>query len=466
MYNKELEFERDLLSVLFTKGWDSKVIKYPTEEDLIRNWADILFANNRSRDCLNDYPLTDGEMQQILNQVNGLKTPANLNGFINGKSVTIIRDNVDDVEHFKRSVSLKIYDRQEIAAGQSVYQIAEQPIFHTQNPLASDRRGDFMLLINGMPLFHVELKKSGIPISQATNQIEKYSKEGIFSRGIFSLVQVFVAMTPEETVYFANPGPDGKFNPLFYFHWADFNNEPVNDWKKIASDFLSIPMAHQIIGFYTVADKNDGMLKVLRSYQYFATNAISDRVAKMRWNMPDIYGGYIWHTTGSGKTLTSFKAAQLISTSKDADKVVFLLDRIELGTQTHLEYKSFAEDDVAVQDTQNTYALLTKLKSDKTADTLIVTSIQKMSRIQLDQGVNAKDIERIRGKRVVFVIDECHRDTFGDMLRVIKETFPGAIFFGFTGTPIFDENQKKKSYDNGKYKYRIVVHQIPGKYSV
>ena len=155
MYNKELEFEHDLLKVLFTKGWDSKVIKYPTEEDLIRNWADILFANNRSRDCLNDYPLTDGEMQQILNQVNGLKTPANLNGFINGKSVTIIRDNVNDEEHFKKSVSLKIYDRQEIAAGQSVYQIAEQPIFRTQNPLASDRRGDFMLLINGMPLFHV-----------------------------------------------------------------------------------------------------------------------------------------------------------------------------------------------------------------------------------------------------------------------------------------------------------------------
>ncbi len=451
MYNKELEFERDLLNVLFTKGWDSKVIKYPTEDDLIRNWAAILFANNRSRDCLNDYPLTDGEMQQILNQVNGLKTPANLNGFINGKSVTIIRDNVDDEEHFKKSVSLKIYDRQEIAAGQSVYQIAEQPIFRTQNPLASDRRGDFMLLINGMPLFHVELKKSGIPISQATNQIEKYSKEGIFSQGIFSLVQVFVAMTPEETVYFANPGSDGKFNPLFYFHWADFNNEPVNDWKKIASDFLSIPMAHQIIGFYTVADKNDGALKVLRSYQYFATNAISDRVAKMQWDMPDIYGGYIWHTTGSGKTLTSFKAAQLISTSNDADKVVFLLDRIELGTQTHLEYKSFAEDDVAVQDTENTFALLTKLKSDKAADTLIVTSIQKMSRIQLDQGVNAKDIERIRGKRVVFVIDECHRDTFGDMLRVIKETFPGAIFFGFTGTPIFDENQKKKNSTNSVF---------------
>lgn len=451
MYNKELEFERDLLNVLFTKGWDSKVIKYPTEEDLIRNWADILFANNRSRDCLNDYPLTDGEMQQILNQVNGLKTPANLNGFINGKSVTIIRDNVDDEEHFKKSVSLKIYDRQEIAAGQSVYQIAEQPKFRTPNPLASDRRGDFMLLINGMPLFHIELKKSGIPISQATNQIEKYSKEGVFSQGIFSLVQIFVAMTPEETLYFANPGAEGKFNPLFYFHWADFNNEPVNDWQKIASDFLSIPMAHQIIGFYSVADKNDGLLKVLRSYQYFATNAISDRVAKMQWDMPDIYGGYIWHTTGSGKTLTSFKAAQLISTSNDADKVVFLLDRIELGTQTHLEYTSFAEDDVSVQDTENTRALLTKLKSDKAADTLIVTSIQKMSRIQLDQGVNAKDIERIRGKRVVFVIDECHRDTFGDMLRVIKETFPGAIFFGFTGTPIFDENQKKKNSTNSVF---------------
>lgn len=149
-----------------------------------------------------------------------------------------------------------------------------------------------MLLINGMPVIHIELKKSGIPVSQAYNQIEKYSHEGIFS-GLFSLVQIFVAMEPNESVYFANPGPDGKFNPDYYFHWADFNNEPINEWDKVASTLLSIPMAHQLIGFYTVADDSDGVLKVMRSYQYFAASAISDKVAKAKWEGNNQLGGYV-----------------------------------------------------------------------------------------------------------------------------------------------------------------------------
>ena len=140
-------------------------------------------------------------------------------------------------------------------------------------------------------------------------------------------------MNPEETRYFANPGPDGKFNTDYYFHWADFNNEPINDWKAIASSLLSIPMAHQLIGFYTVADNADGVLKVMRSYQYYAASAISDVVSKTKWDSGKQRGGYIWHTTGSGKTMTSFKSAQLIANSNDADKVIFLTDRIELGTQ-------------------------------------------------------------------------------------------------------------------------------------
>ena len=130
-----------------------------------------------------------------------------------------------------------------------------------------------------MPVIHIELKKSGIPVSQAANQIEKYSREGAF-RGIFSLIQIFVAMNPEEAIYFANPGEDNKFNPNFFFHWADFNNEPINSWKEFTSKLLSIPMAHQLIGFYTVADNTDGLLKVMRSYQYYAANAISDKVSK------------------------------------------------------------------------------------------------------------------------------------------------------------------------------------------
>lgn len=445
IFKKEAEFEDALIKVLFNKGWSSEVIMYPTEEDLIQNWANILFDNNQSIDRLNGCPLTSGEMQQIMEQIKTLRTPLMLNKFINGKTISITRDNVDDKLHFGKEVSLKIYDRKEIAAGQSRYQIARQPKFKASPRILNDRRGDIMLLINGMPVIHIELKRSGVPVSEACNQIQKYSHEGVFS-GLFSLVQIFVAMTPDETLYYANPGSWDAFNPDYYFHWADFNNEVINDWKGIASNLISIPMAHQLIGFYTVADDTDGVLKVMRSYQYYAASAISDKVSKTKWGEGNQRGGFIWHTTGSGKTMTSFKSAQLIANSKDADKVVFLTDRIELGNQSYIEYNNFADDGESVQKTEDTYVLITKLKSSAPADTLIVTSIQKMSNIKNDEnGLNAHDIEEIGKKRIVFIVDECHRSTFGEMLSTIKSTFPNAIFFGFTGTPIFEENQKKMS---------------------
>lgn len=397
VFNKESDFEEALIKILSENGWEKEVLKNYSEKDLLRNWADILYENNREIDRLNDFPLTDSEIEQILEQIEALKTPLKLNGFINGKSVSIVRDNPDDELHFGKEVSLKIYDRREIAAGQSRYQIVRQPKFPTKSNVLNDRRGDLMLLINGMPVIHIELKKSGIPVSQAYNQIEKYSHEGIFT-GLFSLVQIFVAMEPNETVYFANPGPDGKFNQDYYFHWADFNNEPINEWEKVASKLLSIPMAHQLIGFYTVADDSDGVLKVMRSYQYCATSAISDTVAKAKWEGNNQLGGYVWHTTGSGKTMTSFKSAQLIAGSKDADKVVFLMDRIELGIQSLKEYRGFADENENVQATENTNALISKLKSSDPTDTLIVTSIQKMSNIKDEEGgLNARDIEMIGG---------------------------------------------------------------------
>ena len=460
IFNKESDFEEALIKILSEKGWEKEVLKNYSEQDLLQNWANILFENNRDIDRLNDYPLTDGEMQQILEQIKNLRTPLKLNGFINGKSVSVIRDNPEDKLHFGKEVSLKIYDRREIAAGQSRYQIVQQPKFPTKSKILNDRRGDLMLLINGMPVIHIELMKSGVPVSQAYHQIEKYSGEGIFS-GLFSLVQIFVAMEPNETVYFANPGPDGKFNPDYYFHWADYNNEPINEWDKVASTLLSIPMAHQLIGFYTVADDSDGVLKVMRSYQYFAASAISDKVSKTKWEAGNQLGGYVWHTTGSGKTMTSFKSAQLIASSKDADKVIFLMDRIELGTQSLKEYRGFADENESVQATENTGVLITKLKSTDPADTLIVTSIQKMSNIKDEAGgLKASDIEYINGKRIVFIVDEAHRSTFGDMLITIKTTFPKAIFFGFTGTPIQDENQKKKNttttvFGNELHRYSI-----------
>lgn len=458
-FDDELLFEKEVIKALIQYKWEPEVLKNKSEEDLIRNWAQILFDNNRSIDRLGDYPLTDGEMAQIIEQINALRTPIKLNGFINGKTIRIRRDNPDDIAHVGKEVSLKIYDRLEIAAGQSRYQIVEQPRFKTAHPLANNRRGDLMLLINGMPVIHIELKKTNVPVSQACGQIKKYAREGVYS-GIFSLVQVFVAMTPEETLYFANPGPDGVFNPSFYFHWEDFNNNIIGDWRRIVSDLLSIPMAHELIGFYTVADDTDGILKVMRSYQYFASSRIADATRMHRWDMPNQRGGYIWHTTGSGKTMTSYKSAQLIAASQDADKVVFLMDRIELGTQSLLEYRGFANEDEPVQATENTGVLLTKLKSSNSQDTLIVTSIQKMSRIKEDGVFNDVDIAKINKKRIVFIIDECHRSTFGDMLHDIKRTFPNALMFGFSGTPILDENRRADSttadiFGNELHRYSI-----------
>src|SRR5574344_2433180 len=444
IFESEAKFEEKVIEALKRKGWgELPVLKYPTEEDLIKNWANILYENNKVINRLGDYPLTDSEMQQILEQIIALRTPLRLNEFING-TISITRDNPDDKLHFGKEISLKLYDKTEIAAGQSRYQIVQQPKFTTHSKiLNNDRRGDLMLLINGMPLIHIELKKSNVSVTQACNQIEKYAQENIFT-GLFSLVQIFVAMEPEESLYFANPGPDGKFNKDFYFHWADFNNEPINDWKGIASSLLSIPMAHQLIGFYTVADDADGVLKVMRSYQYYAANAISDKVSKINFDDNNNMGGYIWHTTGSGKTMTSFKSAELIANSRDADKVIFLMDRIELGTQSLREYRAFAEENESVQATEDTGVLITKLKSTDPANTLIVTSIQKMSNIKDEEGgLNSHDIEVMNSKRRVFIVDEAHRSTFGDMLITIKNTFSKAIFFGFTGTPIHEENQRK-----------------------
>lgn len=458
-FDDELEFEKNVIDLLTENGWEKNVLKNKTEKDLIENWANILFENNNIRDRLNDCKLTEGEMWQIIDQINQLRTPLKLNGFINGGSVTIKRDNEEDKLHFGKEISLKIYDRAEIIGGQSRYQIAEQPIFKAKNNIFPNRRGDFMLLINGMPLFHIELKKSGIPVSQACNQIKKYAHEGVYT-GLFSLVQIFVVMNPEETKYFANPGPDNEFNEKYFFHWADFNNNHINDYKQITSTLLHIPTAHQLIGFYTVADNTDGILKVMRSYQYYAANGIADRVAKTHWENKDIYGGYVWHTTGSGKTMTSFKSACLIANSKDADKVVFLMDRIELGMQSLREYRGFADASTEIQETEDTYMLIDKLKSSNPKDTLIVTSIQKMSNIKDDSIYKQADIDLINKKRIVFVVDECHRSTFGEMLANIKDTFPRAIYFGFTGTPIHNENKKKDTttamiFGNEIHRYSI-----------
>ena len=467
IFTSEEAFENSVIDNLRQHGWGHEpVLRYPTEEDLVNNWANILFKNNNEIDRLNGQKLTPSEMQQIIDQLVALGSPLARNAFINGKTLTIKRDNPNDVLHYGKEVSLKIFDQQQIAAGQSVYQIVQQPKFNARNSILPNRRGDLMLLINGMPVIHIELKKSNVAITQAVDQIRKYMHEGVFTK-IFSLVQIFVAMNPAETVYFANPGTSDAFNPSFQFHWGDFNNNPVNDYREVISSLLSIPMAHQLVGFYTIADGGDGVLKVMRSYQFNAAQQITSVVRSHDWKRKNQRGGYIWHTTGSGKTMTSFKSAQLIADSGDADKVFFIMDRIELGVQSLNEYRNFAGGALTEQQRKKTVrgtedtGELRKALTDKNYDgKLIVTSIQKMDILCKDRYLTEYELEYLKTQRIVFIIDECHRSTFGDMLSNIKDAFPYALFFGFTGTPIQLENEKKNSttatlFGNELHRYSI-----------
>lgn len=449
LFEKEKDFEETLIKFLKKEcAWDGGVLKYPTEQDLLDNWARIIYQRNCDPDVLGDYRLTDGEMDQIIAQVESLRTPYKLNGLINGKTVTIRRDNEQDERHFGQDVSLVIFDeptKKEDGNGKrgNIYQIAQQPYFESLNPTVGEKRGDLMLLINGMPLIHVELKRTGVDVSEAWRQIELYSHNGVFAHGIYALIQVFVAMTPEETLYFANPGPDGEFDSNYFFHWGDFDNEPVNEWSEVARDLLIIPMAHELISLFCVADERDEKLKVMRSYQIWAVRKIFHSLEDKQ-KKSDIHGGYIYHTTGSGKTMTSFKAAQFVANAKLADKVVFLADRSELEIQSATEHKAFADETDTINETKSAKGLLRLLSKDDPTKVLIETSIQKMGQIHPGESCyNPSLVAAANEKRIVIIVDECHRSVFGDFLLHIKNTFTNAILFGFTGTPIIDENMKK-----------------------
>ena len=430
----ELNFEADLIAMLQSVGWNDGLLKNVDEKDLIENWRNILNTNNKAK--LNGVELSDNEMMQIMEHVRlKCNTPVKANIFINGKDICIIRDgDSKDTEHAGKEVYLEIFDPVEIAGGKSKYQIAEQIKYNTSANF-NDRRGDVLLLINGIPVIHIELKASGVSVTEASNQIKKYAKEGIWT-GLFSLIQVFFAMTPEDVVYFANPGAYTNYNDAFFFRWGDTLNNPIKDWKTLCKGenaILSIPEAHQLVGYYTIADKNKDILKVSRSYQCHAIRAILKRVANQNWGDNTPLGGYVWCTTGGGKTMTSFKAGQLIIDKGLVDKVVFVVDRVELNTQSLEEYNSFSRDGEEVCETKNTHDLFNKLKSSKSKDGMMVTSMQKLERINDEDYKEKKsDLALIKSKRIVFIIDEAHRSQFGEMHEKVKRTFINALFIGFT----------------------------------
>lgn len=447
-FANEAEFEEALVTRLCTRNrWSGGVLKNPTEQDLIDNWARILFENNQQEYRLNGVPLSDSEKKTLVEHLKGITDPSAMHQLLQGKYIELVRDNPQDTVNHGKPVQLQIFDPRQIAGGDSTYQIAQQPKFARHIQEDRNRRGDIVLLIWGLPLIHVELKNHGHSTEEAIWQIRKYMQQGVYT-GIMNTVQTFVAMTPEELVYFARPASADDFNKNFQFKWSRANNEYYDNWADNASSFLGIPQSHQLIGDFMIADSGDSVLKVLRPYQIHAVQSIISKLGEINrvhpedWTRNTQKGGYIWHTTGSGKTMSSFKSAALLAREDLADKVVFVLDRIELSEQSEKEYNNFADDNVELHRPASTALLLRDLKD--TGKTLIITSLHKLGRLCAeDTFAGEADFQRISNQRIVFVVDEAHRSTFGTMFRDVHNRLPHAVFIGFTGTPIYDENKRK-----------------------
>ena len=304
-------------------------------------------------------------------------------------------------------------------------------------------RYDVTILINGLPLAQIELKRRGVELKQAYNQIQRYHKTSF--HGLFDYVQLFVISNGVNTRYFAN-NPNSGYK--FTFNWTDADNVPFNELEKFATSFFDKCTLGKIIGKYSVLHEGDKCLMVLRPYQFYAVEKILDRVKNSNSN------GYIWHTTGAGKTLTSFKAAQLVAELDDVDKVMFVVDRHDLDTQTQSEYEAFEPG--AVDSTDNTDELVKCLHGNSK---IIITTIQKLNAAVSKQWYSRR-IEEIRHARIVMIFDECHRSHFGDCHKNIVRFFDNTQIFGFTGTPIFVENAvdghtTKEIFGNCLHKYLI-----------
>lgn len=304
-------------------------------------------------------------------------------------------------------------------------------------------RYDVTILINGLPLVQIELKRRGVELKHAYNQIQRYHKTSF--HGLFDYIQLFVISNGVNTRYFAN-NPNSGYK--FTFNWTDADNVPFNELEKFATSFFDKCTLGKIIGKYIVLHEGDKCLMVLRPYQFYAVEKILDRVKNSNNN------GYIWHTTGAGKTLTSFKAAQLVAELDDVDKVMFVVDRHDLDTQTQSEYEAFEPG--AVDSTDNTDELVKRLHGNSK---IIITTIQKLNAAVSKQWYSRR-IEEIRHARIVMIFDECHRSHFGDCHKNIVRFFDNTQIFGFTGTPIFVENAvdghtTKEIFGNCLHKYLI-----------
>ncbi len=400
-----------------------------TEEDLWANFRYILEQNNKDR--LDGEGLSDSEFEQVKNQLQ-------FSSFYKAGE-WLVGENGKVMVHVQRDMEklhLVVMNHEHIAGGSSVYEVINQYKALKSDDEDStdvrDRRFDVTLMINGLPMIHIELKNKQHSYMDGFWQIKKYIGEGKFT-GIFSAVQMFVVSNGVDTRYFAAAG-DTELNPKFMSGWVDRKNNPVSDYLSFAKSVLRIPQAHEMIARYTVLDEDSRRLILLRPYQIHAIESIREASKTGE-------SGFVWHTTGSGKTLTSYKATRnLLMDIPSIDKTIFLIDRKDLDTQTTMAFQAYANNDlVDVDETDNVNDLKKKLKS---ADRqVIVTTIQKMQILiskRLQEGTS--DFDKIKNLRIAFVVDECHRAVTPKTKRELERFFGRSLWYGFTGTPRFAEN--------------------------
>ncbi len=399
-----------------------------TEEDLWNNFRYILEQNNKDR--LNGESLSDAEFDQVKNQLQ-------FSSFYKAGE-WLVGENGKVMVHVQRGTEklhLVVMNHEHIAGGSSVYEVINQYRALTDEDAQTkvqDRRFDVTLMINGLPMIHIELKNKQHSYMDGFWQIKKYIGEGKFT-GIFSAVQMFVISNGVNTKYFS-AASDTELNPKFISGWLDKDNNPVTDYIDFAKSVLRIPEAHEMIARYTVLDEDAKRLILLRPYQIHAIEAIREASKTGK-------SGFVWHTTGSGKTLTSYKATRnLLMDIPSIDKAIFLIDRKDLDTQTTMAFQAYANNDlIDVDETDNIFDLKKKLKSDDRQ--VIVTTIQKMQKLitkRLEEGTS--EYQKIKNLRIAFVVDECHRAVTPGTKRELERFFGKSLWYGFTGTPRFAEN--------------------------
>lgn len=415
------------------------------EDDLWNNFFEILSRSNK--DVLKDAPLTDNEKAIIKSKIihptfyKSAEWLAGVNGEVR---LQIQRDNTK-----LGTADFVVINNNNIAGGNSVYEVVHQIQFHKRREVDRNRRGDVTLLINGLPMIHIELKNRTHSPKEAFNQIQKYIDEQMFN-GIFSTLQFFVVTNGSYTQYIA---AGQQLKEKFLTTWVDKENKPVQNYLEFAKDVLSIPAAHNMVANYIALDSTQHGIIVLRPYQIHAIQAIFD-ASYGKDNKDQPHSGFVWHTTGSGKTLTSYKVAHNLLKIPSIQKTIFLIDRNDLDTQTTQAFETYAQNDsIDVEGTENSYSLARKLvSSDKR---VIVTTRQKMQALfkRIAQDQEQKRLYRkLKDVKLAFIVDECHRAVSPDQKNEIDAFFTKnpPLWYGFTGTPIFAENAREAKGKNAR----------------